>query len=885
MEASRLPTTFRARVFCYAFLLSAASAGCSLIRTGTSYAAQNIGATASLTWSATDRSATDLIAPGATNNLFVYVERPDGLAFKGAELDLVWSPPGDLDGECFAHIGTVYKTSSGTTCTYLNRGNSLPVVTADEPGHFHVAWSNPTPLTTCTAGTIVQIQFAFDGCADIPGCFILNSLTLLDAANRQDAAAIVGPVATVLGGGETCGTLNVPPDLVDPLDQTVAEHAPVAFALIASDPNGDPITYGMLNPPAGGMLLANQFFWTPAADQIGEYDIVFTATDTHGASDSESVHITVVLGPNSPPVLASIGPQTVQAKVALSFPVSASDPQGDPVTLSAVLLPPGATFANDRFDWTPSEEQVGTYDVLFIATDYHGAADSELVTITVTPYYNLPPVLAPIGPQSTQEKSTLIITLSATDPDNDPLTYSASPLPPGATFAGQTFTWTPVIGQSGSYSVAFSVMDAKDGADSERVEITVLATPSSFYVDVNSPCGANCDGKSWATAKPDISAGALLMRSGIGDSLLVAEGQYSTWIVPVERSVIAGGYKHGGGARDPAVYRTSWHPLGGAAPVDVRYPHVTVDGFDFYGSPGNGIAMNVRASDVTIRSCWVRDWYPTTVDNVLTVDVNVQDVLIDRCVFTGVRLSAAQARGMVFLAKGSVVTVRDCDFVDNQITQSGTAGVYADALVSATLVNNVFWRLRPYSAPPIIADAATLSVTYCDVQGGWPGVGNLNVPPQFCDPKHKTFTLHSTSPLVGAGENGTTIGALDVGCGPVDEAVMTPNETAGEAGPVDDTVPEAPPARTSLLGVWPNMRSGEVAVRFGLHSASRVRVDVFDARGVCVRTVANASFAAGEHTVSWEWTDAEGRRVADGLYLLRFSAGDVRETRKVFVVR
>ncbi|GAG30471.1 unnamed protein product, partial [marine sediment metagenome] len=43
-----------------------------------------------------------------------------------------------------------------------------------------------------------------------------------------------------------------------------------------------------------------------------------------------------------------------------------------------------------------------------------------------------PPVLDPIGPKSVDEGQLLQFTIPATDSDNDLLTYSASPLPAGA---------------------------------------------------------------------------------------------------------------------------------------------------------------------------------------------------------------------------------------------------------------------------------------------------------------------------------------------------------------------------------------------------------------------------------------------------------------------
>lgn len=45
------------------------------------------------------------------------------------------------------------------------------------------------------------------------------------------------------------------------------------------------------------------------------------------------------------------------------------------------------------------------------------------------------------------------------------------------------------------------------------------------------------------------------------------------------------------------------------------------------------------------------------------------------------------------------------------------------------------------------------------------GQGNLNADPVFCDPEGGDYRLHATSPLIGAGEGGVSIGAFGVGCG------------------------------------------------------------------------------------------------------------------------
>ncbi len=85
------------------------------------------------------------------------------------------------------------------------------------------------------------------------------------------------------------------------------------------------------------------------------------------------------------------------------------------------------------------------------------------------------PVLGSIGDKSVYVNESLNFTVSATDPDADPITYSAQNLPSGATFQGQAFSWTPTGGQVGTYQVTFIASDGSE-QDSETITITVKST-------------------------------------------------------------------------------------------------------------------------------------------------------------------------------------------------------------------------------------------------------------------------------------------------------------------------------------------------------------------------------------------------------------------------
>jgi hypothetical protein len=96
----------------------------------------------------------------------------------------------------------------------------------------------------------------------------------------------------------------------------------------------------------------------------------------------------VVIDINKAPVLDSIGSQPVDLGGPLTIVVTASDPDGDELTFSAINLPTGATFdeATQTFSWTPEPGVIpeGTYEVTFIVSDDKGKTDCEVVVITVS---------------------------------------------------------------------------------------------------------------------------------------------------------------------------------------------------------------------------------------------------------------------------------------------------------------------------------------------------------------------------------------------------------------------------------------------------------------------------------------------------------------------
>ncbi len=111
------------------------------------------------------------------------------------------------------------------------------------------------------------------------------------------------------------------------------------------------------------------------------------------------------------------------------------------------------------------------------------------------------------------------------------------------------------------------------------------------------------------------------------------------------------------------------------------------------------------------------------------------------CTFTGNR--AGGQGGGVFNYKINRVTISHCTFSGNSAAYGG--GVYsAQSLVEIS--HCIFWG----NTPDEINGSAI--VTYSDVQGGWPGEGNIDAEPCFIDSADSDYHLSPNSPCIDAGD-------------------------------------------------------------------------------------------------------------------------------------
>ena len=279
-------------------------------------------------------------------------------------------------------------------------------------------------------------------------------------------------------------TVNRAPEFTfDPMYVALAD-AQYTLNLPVIDPDGDELTLLATELPLWLTLDAAGKSVTgipPAANGATSSPLTLSATDIHGVTRSGSTEIYV----NRAPALSPIGPKVISNGELEVFTVSASDPDGDEVTVTLDNLPEGAFFDGVTFTWLPVITQPDTLNITFTATDAYGATAEEVVEVSLIPAANISPQLALVADKVVNAGNTLSFALSAYDPDAQSLTYSYSTTPalPGASLAGELFTWTPGAGEIGSYQVTFTVSDEYLSEDSETVTIRVNDGPALSLPD------------------------------------------------------------------------------------------------------------------------------------------------------------------------------------------------------------------------------------------------------------------------------------------------------------------------------------------------------------------------------------------------------------------
>ena len=301
-----------------------------------------------------------------------------------------------------------------------------------------------------------------------------------------------------------------------------------------------------------------------------------------------------------------------------------------------------------------------------------------------------------------------------------------------------------------------------------------------WYVDGD--VSSSGDGTSWGTAFKTIQEA--IDAASAGDEIWVKQGTYvpSSEITVYKDIYIYGGFAGSETTKNQRDWRMNVTSVDGG--TSIRCFNVsadaTIDGFTITrgdATPADGGGMSISgAVSPKIANCFFRgnsaqngggvavgpNAIPTITNCIFKGNYaqdlgggiyNLQStVMITNCIFS---INSALSDGGGGIANlNSILTITNCNFWGNA---TGTDGIDGDGVHNisslSTITNCILWNGET-SNPEIYDDSgSTSSVNYCDIEGVFSGVGNINLDPLFVDPEHDNFNLTNSSPCIDSGNN------------------------------------------------------------------------------------------------------------------------------------
>ncbi len=420
-------------------------------------------------------------------NLVNDVELRDGEEMRALGVDSLGTAYREAENGGFTtHPGGTYVSGFGTTKEdYIDLGWALQGAVFDLNqlrigGNPAISFSNAFVDYKVEE---IQNQFRVDLIASDPNAPFENLTGQLqgvgdtlqfDARFTGDGAAHSFDLQVVLAGtGVVLGTVPV------------IMNVEYAYPVRAIDPDGDVVTYSLIESPDGASIdpQTGHIDWEP--DVPGEYSFLVKAVDGRGGEDTQQYQVTVAAGqPNQDPSITSSPLTQATAGRPYSYTLTADDSDGHSTRYFATTVPEGMTIdrTTGQVTWTPTDLQIGNHSVALQVLDGFGGQAVQEFVIEVTadstnepPDFVSEPVVGVISGEPYRYQSR------ATDPNADPLAFDLVVAPAGMSVAAETglVAWRPLENQVGEHNVFLRVRDGRGGVDLQSFTVTVVPANTS----------------------------------------------------------------------------------------------------------------------------------------------------------------------------------------------------------------------------------------------------------------------------------------------------------------------------------------------------------------------------------------------------------------------
>jgi hypothetical protein len=318
----------------------------------------------------------------------------DGQSSSGeVTVNLVVTPVNDAPVAIDQSLSTTEDTPLSLTLGATDlEGDALTFVVVTSPVHGSLSGTAPNLVFTPSPDYSGSDTFTFK----------------VNDGSLDSAIATVGITISGANDEPTASALAI----------TTPEDTAVAVSLVGSDPDGDSLTFTVVDQPSHGVLsgAAPNLSYTPSADFHGVDTFTFKTSDA--VSDSLAASVAITVTPvNDAPVAVS---QQLEAVAGIPLPItlSATDVDGDAISLS-VLTPPTRGVLSGQppsLTYTANAGFSGTDSFTFAASD--GVVNSSQVEVSIEvalPQNHAPSVnagadvSATVGPIAGKRHSNIII--------------------------------------------------------------------------------------------------------------------------------------------------------------------------------------------------------------------------------------------------------------------------------------------------------------------------------------------------------------------------------------------------------------------------------------------------------------------------------------------
>jgi hypothetical protein len=271
------------------------------------------------------------------------------------------------------------------------------------------------------------------------------------------------------------GTPNQAP-VAEAFTINTTEDTNAAATLLATDPDGDPVTYTVVTAPGKGTLtgILPNLTYRPTANANGADSFTYRASD--GSLNSSTVTVNILISPVNDAPLANSTSLTTNEDTNLAFVLSASDPEGSALTYTILSAPAKGTLTGTppNLTYRPAANVSGSDSLTFKVSDGDLESGTATVSVSITAVNDAP--VANSGSATTAEDTPVPATLWASDVEGSSLTYSIVTPPTKGTLSGTppNLVYTPAPNANGTDAFVFRVNDGT--ANSANANFSILIT-------------------------------------------------------------------------------------------------------------------------------------------------------------------------------------------------------------------------------------------------------------------------------------------------------------------------------------------------------------------------------------------------------------------------